>query len=405
MFDIDSIDTQNQSATATACEQASLYGATPERDEFDPRDIWDRDDAMEAVSEAFRILGTGVGPDGTQLADEREGLLWGFVNMLDAQARRLDRATDRLTPELHDLQTSQDGSEIKSRELELVTDRAQNFGDRRDAFEQLRDLAADAYRTETGDTWRPGRGSHVSQTGKLTSAAIDARDFLRARKDREARAHLPEGTLVAVAGGKTVTDAGAVIARLDKARPSTPISSSSTAAAPASSASPPSGPNATASTRWCASPTGTLTDGPLPSGATTNCSTSCPRASSPSPAPASPTTSSTKQSSSASRFTGSRHDPHRLHGPRRFGGAVPPFLPAPPSTTPPASAFARASPAAPRSAAAPPFFFRTMSHTRRDSIASTRRFASRFAHRSSHFVRRRHLRQRASLQSHSASPN
>ena len=41
---------------------------------------------------------------------------------------------------------------------------------------------------------------------------------MRARKDRETRAHLPEGTLVAIAGGKTVSDANAVIARLDKAK-------------------------------------------------------------------------------------------------------------------------------------------------------------------------------------------
>ena len=41
---------------------------------------------------------------------------------------------------------------------------------------------------------------------------------LRAKKDREIRAHLPGGTLVAIAGGKTVADPGAVIARLDKAR-------------------------------------------------------------------------------------------------------------------------------------------------------------------------------------------
>ena len=74
-------------------------------------------------------------------------------------------------------------------------------GYRRDAFETMRDLAADAYRAETGDAWRPRRGSHVSQTGHLTSAAIDARDFQRARKDRELRAHLPQGTLVAIAGG------------------------------------------------------------------------------------------------------------------------------------------------------------------------------------------------------------
>ena len=210
------IDTH--SATATVCDNAALYGATPERGEFDPRDIWDRDDATDAVTEAFRILSQGVAPDGTQLADERESLLWGFVNMLDAQTRRLDRSVDRLTPELKDLQRAQDGTEIKSRELELVTDRARNLGDRRDAFETLRDTAAEQYRSTTGDTWRPRHGSHVSQTGTLTSAAIDARDFIRARKDRKTSAHLPQGTLVAIAGGKNIADPAAVIARLDKAR-------------------------------------------------------------------------------------------------------------------------------------------------------------------------------------------
>ena len=286
MFDID--NTQAQSVTATVCENAQLYGATPERDEFDPREVWDADDTMDAVSEAFRIIAEGVGPDGTQLADERESLLWGFVNTFDAQVRRLDRSVDRLSPELRDLQREQDGTEIKSRELELVTDRAQNFGDRRDAFEKMRDLVADAYRRETGNTWRPRRGSNVSQTGKLTSAAIDARDFMRARKDRQMKAHLPEGTLVAIAGGI----AGGKKAKyviLDGPAPSSTASTRlnllpkgegppakyddrtarlilacGTAADPASSASPRSGPNATGCTRWCASPTGTRhTDGPL----------------------------------------------------------------------------------------------------------------------------------------------
>ncbi len=208
---------RGQSATAAVCEQAALYGATPERGEFDSRDIWDADDAIAAVSEAFRILAEGVGPDGTQLADERESLLWGFVNMLHAQTQRLDRSVDRLTPEMRDLERAQDGTEIKARELELVTDRAQNLG-RRDAFETLRDTAADAYRSNTGEVWRPRHGSHVSQTGKLTSAAIDARDFIRARKDRKTEAHLPQGTLVAIAGGKDIVNPAAVIARLDKAR-------------------------------------------------------------------------------------------------------------------------------------------------------------------------------------------
>ena len=206
------------SATALACESLARHGAIPGRDEFDSRDVWDRDDAMAAVAEAFRILAAGVAPDGFQLADERESLMWGFVNMLDAQTQRLDRAADRLLPDLRDLQRAQDGTEIKARELELTTARAQNLTDRRDAFEIMRDEAAEAYRAGTGSLWRPRRGSHVSQTGRLTSAAIDARDFMRARKDRATMAHLPQGTLVAIAGGKDIADPAAVIARLDKAR-------------------------------------------------------------------------------------------------------------------------------------------------------------------------------------------
>ena len=215
---IDTAESEAQSVTATVCDNAALYGATPERDEFDTREAWDRDDALAAVSESFRILSQGVAPDGFQLADERESLLWGFVNMLDSQTQRLDRAADRLMPELRDLQRAQDGTEIKSLELEMLTHRAQCLTDRRDAFETMRDQGTEQYRAETGNVWRPRRGSHVSQTGKLTSAAIDARDYQRARKDRKTMAHLPEGTLVAIAGGKDVHDPAAVIARLDRTR-------------------------------------------------------------------------------------------------------------------------------------------------------------------------------------------
>ena len=191
----DVISTETSSQTAMACEQAALFGATPGPDEFDNRETWNEEEALAGIEEAIHILAHAVAPDGTQLADERESLLWGFVNTLHGQ--------------------EQDGSEIKSRELELLTDRVQNLGDRRDAFEAMRDLAAEGYRAETGDTWRPRNGSHSSQTGKLTSAAIDARDYLRARKDRETSAHLPEGTLVAFTGGKDFDDVTAIWRSLD----------------------------------------------------------------------------------------------------------------------------------------------------------------------------------------------
>ena len=212
MQDVISTETSH---TAMACEQAALFGTTPSPDEFDNREIWNEDEALAGIEEAIHILAGAVAPDGTQLADERESLLWGFVNALHAQVQRLDRGIDKIAPEMKDLQREQDGSEIKSCELERLTDRVQNLGDRRDAFETMRDLAAEGYRTETGDTWRPRNGSHSSQTGKLTSAAIDARDYLRARKDRETTAHLPEGTLVGFTGGKDFGDVTAIWRSLD----------------------------------------------------------------------------------------------------------------------------------------------------------------------------------------------
>ena len=215
MHEVDNIEAQNESFTAMVCEQAQLFGATPGPDEFDNRPVWGEAESTAAVLKAFGALAEAA-PDGTQLADERRNLLWGFVNTLDAQTQRLDRAADKLIPGIRELQREQDGSEIRSRELELATDRAGNLTARRDAFEGLRDTAAEAYRVETGEVWRPRRGSHVSQTGKLTSAVIEARDFQRAKKDRENTAHLPQGTLVAVAGGKEATDAGKIIGQLDK---------------------------------------------------------------------------------------------------------------------------------------------------------------------------------------------
>ena len=215
---MNTINHSETSPTAAVCENLQLYGGAPELGETDTRVIWDEDEALAGIEHAVRILAQSVAPDGTQLADERESLLWGFVNTLHAQTQRIDRAVDRIVPEMRDLERAQDGSEVSAHELETLTERAQNFGDRRDAFEKMRDLAAEGYRVETGETWRPRSGSHVSRTGALTSAAIDARDFVRARKDRETRAHLPQGTLIAFAGGKDICDTTAIWNELDKAK-------------------------------------------------------------------------------------------------------------------------------------------------------------------------------------------
>ncbi len=200
---------------------------------------------------------------------------------------------------MRDLQTAQDGSEVKARELELLTDRAQNLGDHRDAIEQLRDAAAEQYRAVTGETWRPWHGSHASWTNALTSAAIDARDFVRARKDRETRAHLPDGTLVAIAGGKTIADAGAVIRSLDRARAKFADLVLVHGGGPGVERIAAQWAERTGVHQVVCKPDLQRHGRAAPSGATTNCTTCCRRASSPSPAAASPATSSTRRASAA----------------------------------------------------------------------------------------------------------
>ena len=168
------------SQTAMACEQAALFGATPGPDEFDNREIWNEEEALAGIEEAIHILAGAVAPDGTQLADERESLLWGFVNALHAQVQRLDRGIDKTAPEMKDLQREQDGSEIKSRELELLTDRVQNLGDRRDAFEAMRDLAAEG----SWRGWTRSSPSSASACRTNSGARLPAPTSSRTRSAR-----------------------------------------------------------------------------------------------------------------------------------------------------------------------------------------------------------------------------
>ena len=102
------IDTHQDTSSQTAaiCENIALYGAAPERGELDSREVWDEDDATEALGEAIRIMVDGITVEGTQMADEREPLLWSLVNCLHAQVGRLDRAVDRIAPEMKDLDPS-----------------------------------------------------------------------------------------------------------------------------------------------------------------------------------------------------------------------------------------------------------------------------------------------------------
>ena len=79
----------------------------------------------------------------------------------------------------------------------------------------MRDQAADQFEHHTHSTWRPRNGSKVNHRN-LTSAMIDSRDFLAAKKRADNQVLLPAGPKVALTGGLDFNDHRLIWAKLDK---------------------------------------------------------------------------------------------------------------------------------------------------------------------------------------------
>ena len=138
----------------------------------------------------------------TALEADAEDIAWGFVNLFHRAASRKSGQVDRASDEIRFLLASADGSEVHSSNLEEQVERAQAAEASMMAFEQMREVAASLYRDEMASSWRPMSGSRPSHGKNLTSAVIDARDFLKVRAERRRAAHTPEGTPVLFAGGR-----------------------------------------------------------------------------------------------------------------------------------------------------------------------------------------------------------
>ena len=82
-------------------------------------------------------------------------------------------------------------------------------------MEFFRDQAADQFERHIGSAWRPRSGSKVHHRA-LTSAVIDSRDFLAAKKRADREVLLPAGPKVAVTGGLDFSDHRLIWAKLDQ---------------------------------------------------------------------------------------------------------------------------------------------------------------------------------------------
>ncbi len=201
------------STTAHIVDQLELYGYTPSGDEPDPREPADHAHIAEAVSTAFDALTGAIRH--TRSEPDAADLLWGLVNACHRSAERVQRRLDDNEDGQRSSQREQDGSEVKSVELERLLDQGQVLLDRRDALEAFRDAAARSYRRLTGEVWTPRHGSKVNHR-ILTATMIDSRDFITAKRRAETQVLLPKGARIAFTGGPDFNDHRAIWDALDR---------------------------------------------------------------------------------------------------------------------------------------------------------------------------------------------
>lgn len=202
------------SPTAHALDELQLYGYRPFQNEPDPRPLPQEGQIVGAVSDIFDAL--VVAFSDTRLEPDLENLLWSTVNLFHRSIGRIERDLDDNEQAQRRSQKEQDGSEIRSVELERLTAEGQTLIERRNAMEFFRDQAADRFETHTGSAWRPRASSMVNHRA-LTAAMIDSRDFLAAKRRADNEVLLPAGSKIVVTGGTEFNDHRAIWDRLDKA--------------------------------------------------------------------------------------------------------------------------------------------------------------------------------------------
>src|SRR3984893_13209484 len=155
------------SPTAYLLDELALHGHRPGQDEPDPRPLPEPETVQAQLDATVETLSAML--TGTRLEDDLADLLWSFVNLFHRKTDRIERELETNEQAQRRGQTEQDGSEVKSVELERLIDQGLSLIERRNAFEFARDHAALLFEAETGSVSRPRAGSMVNHRA-LTAA-------------------------------------------------------------------------------------------------------------------------------------------------------------------------------------------------------------------------------------------
>jgi hypothetical protein len=209
------VEPHTASPTAHLLDELALYGHRFGQDEPDSRPLPEPEAAqtrLDTMVDAFSGMLAG-----TRLEDDLADLLWSFVNVFHRKIDRVERELETNEQAQRNSQAEQNGSEVRSVELERLIDQGIGLIERRNAFEFFRDHAAEQFEAATGSAWRPRSGSKVNHRA-LTAAMIDSREFLAARRRADTEVLAPAGTRIAFTGGTECSDHKRIWDALDKVR-------------------------------------------------------------------------------------------------------------------------------------------------------------------------------------------
>lgn len=201
-------------STAYLLQEMQLYGYRPFEDEPDHRPLPEDRMATGAIVDMFEGLSSCL--IDTRIEPDLEDLLWGIVNVFHRAAERVERELDDNEQAQKRLQREQDGSEVRSVDLERKVAEGITMIERRDTMEFLRDAAADQFRLHVRKPWLPRAGAMVNRKA-LTSAVLDSRRHIDKRAYQDARVLNPDGTRIALSAGPGFNDHRLIYETLDRA--------------------------------------------------------------------------------------------------------------------------------------------------------------------------------------------
>jgi len=156
---------------------------------------------------------------GTALEDHQTLIGEALIGAFHSAAGRIERDADRARDAMRALDRDFDGSEAADVELQEATARARAGDVATRACELIRDAASDTWTVATGEVWTAWRGSRRGT--HLTAAQLEAKQAIRALRQRRAGEADPGGPVVAFRGAPaadSVEDAHRIFDALNWAR-------------------------------------------------------------------------------------------------------------------------------------------------------------------------------------------